>query len=76
MAPDSTGRLCSINGLGNYQCPSGEYCGNPEQFPWYDASAEFMDSRQEINFGITNFDNIGTSLLTVFEVITADTWYQ
>ena len=41
-------------------------CGNPIDFPNYDISNEYMDNRPEINFGITNFDNIGTSLLSVF----------
>jgi Ion transport protein len=35
-----------------------------------------MHSRDYANFGITNFDNIGTSLLTVFQIVTSDTWYQ
>ena len=35
-----------------------------------------MDQRSYVNFGITNFDNIGTSLLSVFQIITSDTWYQ
>jgi len=25
---------------------------------------------------VTNFDNIGTSMLTVFQMITSETWYQ
>jgi hypothetical protein len=26
------GRLCSTSGLGNYMCPQGMVCGNPDQF--------------------------------------------
>lgn len=29
----------------------------------------------QLNFGITNFDNLGTSFLTVFQMITSETWY-
>lgn len=29
-----------------------------------------------MNFGITSFDNIITSLLSVFQIITSDTWHQ
>ena len=28
-----------------------------------------------INFGVTSFDNLLTSLLTVFQMITSETWY-
>ena len=35
-----------------------------------------MNTRDYLNYGITNFDNLGTSLLTVFQMITSETWYQ
>lgn len=73
---DSTDqRLCSITGLGNYKCPGNLICGNPIDYPGYNIEHEGLDSRGYINFDITNFDNIGTSLLTVFQIITSDTWY-
>jgi hypothetical protein len=28
-----------------------------------------------VNFGITNFDHLGGSLLTIFQMITSETWY-
>ena len=28
-----------------------------------------------MNFGITNFDHLGGSLLTIFQMITSETWY-
>ena len=31
--------------------------------------------RSYINWGITNFDNVFTSLLSVFQIINSDTWY-
>lgn len=35
-----------------------------------------MQPRRFINYGITNFDNIGASLLSVFQIVASDTWYQ
>jgi len=51
------------------------YCGNPEDYSNYSASFENMDLRPYVNYGITNLDNIGRSLLTVFQIVTSDTWY-
>ena len=28
-----------------------------------------------MNFGVTNFDNLGYALLSVFQMITSETWY-
>lgn len=51
------------------------YCGNHEDFPSVNFANEQIDIREYINFGITNFDHLGTSLLSVFEIINFDTWY-
>jgi hypothetical protein len=29
---------------------------------------------EELDFGITNFDNIGTGLITVFQIVTLEGW--
>ena len=42
------------------------YCGNHEEFGYTDFQNERVDLREYINFGITNFDHLGTSLLSVF----------
>ena len=34
-----------------------------------------MDDRPYVNYGITNFDNLGRAMLTVFQIVTSDTWY-
>ena len=34
-----------------------------------------MDDRAYANYGITNFDNMGRAILTVFQFVTSDTWY-
>jgi hypothetical protein len=64
-----------MNGLGNYECPKGYVCGNPEQFEWYNDENEHLEDRSEFNYGITTFDNLGKAFLSVFQIITSDTWY-
>ena len=44
---------------GFYECPNGTVC------------REYWDGPQ---YGITNFDNIGQSMLTVFQCITLEGW--
>jgi len=51
------------------------YCGNHMDYPDYDFQTDLIDRRYYINYGITNFDNIGTSILSVFQIINSDTWY-
>jgi Ion transport protein len=51
------------------------YCGNHEEFPYLDISADKIEERSYIDYGITNFDHLGNSLLTVFLIINSDTWY-
>ena len=33
-----------------------------------------MDEIEEINYGISNFDNIGYAILTIFQMITMEGW--
>lgn len=56
-------------------CPNGLYCGNPEEYPNIHVQNEDYRDRMYINFGVTSFDNLLTSLLTVFQMITSETWY-
>ena len=44
---------------GNYECEEGSVC------------REFWEGP---NFGITNFDNFGLSMLTVFQCVTLEGW--
>lgn len=69
-------RVCSQSELGVYTCPAGYYCGNNDEHPNIDISKDNIDKRAYINYGITNFDNLGNSLLSVFQIINSDTWYQ
>lgn len=72
----SINRVCSQSGLGNYICPSGMYCGNNDEHLDINIATDNLTQRAYINYGITNFDNIGTSLLSVFQIINSDTWYE
>jgi hypothetical protein len=72
--------LCIYND--NTTCPSGAYCGSRfevynqdgtrynfnEPSLWIDTNVE------QFNFGITNFDSIGSAFLTIFIVTTMDGW--
>jgi Ion transport protein len=68
-------RVCSTSGVGTFQCPDGYYCGNVEMYPELNLVDDKINDRVYINFGVTNYDNLGTSLLTVFEMIMSETWY-
>lgn len=68
-------RACSQSGLGMFQCPGDMYCGNNAEHPEIDLATDLIDERAYISYGITNFNNLGTSLLTVFQMINSDTWY-
>ena len=51
-------------------------CANPEKYPRVNLETERMYERGIVNYGITNYDNIGRALLAVFQIVTSDTWYQ
>jgi voltage-dependent calcium channel L type alpha-1D len=44
-------------------------------YPELGLQDEKIYDRLYLNFGVTNYDNLGTSLLTVFQMITSETWY-
>ena len=67
--------MCSTSGLGNGLCAKGEYCGNNVQFEYINLATDHIETRKYIDYGILNFDNLGNSLLTVFQIINSDTWY-
>ena len=64
--------MCT-NSLGLYKCSDGTFCGSPFDFG---LTSEFDDVIDEnfINYGVLTFDNIGKSLLTVFQILTNDNW--
>jgi hypothetical protein len=61
--------------LGSFTCPDIQVCGNIEKYAGIDFATEGFDKKSYVNFGITNFDHLGGSLLTVFQMITSETWY-
>ena len=76
LVDTSIQRVCTQTNLGNYYCPSPEYCGNNDEYPQINIAQDNIINLNYINYGITNFDNLGTSLLSVFQIINSDTWYQ
>lgn len=59
-------RVCSISGQGGFKCPAYETCGNIETYLDIPLSSDHLESRDYLSYGIINFDNLGSSLLTVF----------
>eukprot|EP00347_Sterkiella_histriomuscorum_P013361 403365010 len=68
-------RVCTKTGLGLYTCPNNEYCGNPSEHD-IDLLSEGIDQNPIINYGITTFNDVGSSLLGVFQIVTTDGWTQ
>ena len=61
----ATTRVCSLNGLGLYECPTGLTCGNPDEFN-FNIESDNVESNHQISYGLIGFDNFGTSMMTVF----------
>jgi hypothetical protein len=67
-------RLCSYDeDQGWFKCPADRYCGAPMEYG-LDLARENLTQAPYMNFGITTFDNIGVSMLTIFQVITMEGW--
>lgn len=68
-------RVCSINQRGGYVCPQEFYCGNIEDYPEIPLENEKIYNKVYLNYGVTNYDNLASSMLTVFQMITSESWY-
>lgn len=58
-------RLCATNIMGINTCMPGETCGNPLDYGMTELAYSEINTI-EYNYGITTFDNIMVSMLTVF----------
>ena len=64
------------------QCPEGSFCRSRfevfnedgTRYPFNDPNLWVDTEIEELNFGITNFDNIGSAFLTIFICTTMDAW--
>jgi|LauGreDrversion4_2_1035121.scaffolds.fasta_scaffold10191_8 voltage-dependent calcium channel L type alpha-1D len=66
--------LCSYNdSSGWFKCPKNRFCGAPHDFNLTLARENFTEASY-MNFGLTTFDNIGVSMLTIFQSITLEGW--
>ena len=71
---ESIERLCNKqSGMGGFQCPESRYCGEPidHDIPLW---ADNVTQSELIDYGLVNFDNLLTSLLTIFQAITLEGW--
>ena len=70
---DGVQRVCSPDGLGNYECPSNYTCGALIE---YDLPLENDNvwNTAFINYGITSFDQLAKSILAIFQIITLEGW--
>lgn len=59
-------RLCSIDGAGQFSCPSGRYCGGDPFKYGITLEQEDVQNEPEIFYGIVTFDNIGIGMITIF----------
>ena len=57
--------LCRKPENGETQCPEGTWCKNPID-GGLPLSVDNVIDMQEIDYGITNFDHLGWSMLTIF----------
>jgi hypothetical protein len=70
-------RICSKY----IECPVGSWCGSlldrSKEFGDVNATDIYRDSADEyLNYGITNFDNIFSAFLVIFQIITMEGWTQ
>lgn len=61
-------------GQGTYTCNPGTFCGNPFDYAYLGGSFEEYSDDTFINYGVLTFDNIGKSLLSIFQILTNDNW--
>jgi hypothetical protein len=61
--------ICSPDGSGEYICNPGTWCGSPVDYG-ISLDTDNVFSNSNINFGIGTFDNIGKSLILLWQVIT------
>ena len=71
---ESIKRLCNKENGGQFNCPSGLFCGTPEDEPGWSLSKDNVSSNELIDYGIITFDHIGVGLLTIFQTITLEGW--
>ena len=70
---ESITSLCRKPENGETQCPEGTWCKNPID-GGLPLSVDNVIDMQEIDYGITNFDNLGWAMLTIFQMMTVEGW--
>jgi hypothetical protein len=68
-------RVCSTNPNSGFQCWNGTYCGSEYEPPaGHPMSLPLPLAPEDLNFGLTTFDNIGYAAITIFQIITMENW--
>lgn len=85
LAVEGETRVCGAL----YQCPAGSYCGSLYETR-LEVNGSFVDFElsdevkanlnrdsllKELNFGVTNFDTVMSSYLTIFQCTTLEGWF-
>lgn len=65
--------ICSKEGYESQMCPEGLTCGNPLEYGIL-LEHEGVDEDASIQYNVVSFENIFSSLLSVFQIITMDSW--
>ncbi|CDW82972.1 voltage-gated ion channel superfamily [Stylonychia lemnae] len=71
----SQDRVCNSDGNTIYSCNEGTYCGNPQDY-FSDQSKADIQNDEVTFYGYESFDNILQAMLTIFQVITLEGWFQ
>jgi len=66
-------RLCNGYGWGMYDCPTGTYCGSPDEFG-IDIPSKDMTTKELTYYGAYGFDNVIRAFLANYMVITFEDW--
>jgi hypothetical protein len=65
---------CSrIQDDGHFTCKDGHICGFPGDFG-ISLEDDGVYNNKAINYGVTNFDNLGSALFSVFQITTLESW--
>ena len=72
--------ICGDSGYNQCNIDDGEVCGSLRDEQWqderYDTARQAEENRVEMNWGITNFDNIFNAYITMFQITTLEGWYS
>jgi hypothetical protein len=60
--------------MGLYDCPSNRHCGLPGDHALYNYRFYEEAQIEALDWGIPNFDNLGSALYSIFQIVTLEGW--